>query len=69
MRFYAKCTDLENSLYTNNLITGAPSRRSHYFNLVELNEKGFVGASLGASVLRVEHAAFYALAQLHCFFS
>ena len=34
-----------------------------------LKEKGFVVASLGASVLRVEHAAFYALAQLHCFFS
>ena len=36
---------LENSLDTNNLITGTPSRRSPYFNLVELNEKGFVRRS------------------------
>ena len=36
---------LENNLDTNNLITGTPSRRSPYFNLVELNEKGFVRRS------------------------
>ena len=36
---------LENSLDSNNLITGTPSRRSPYFNLVELNEKGFVRRS------------------------
>ena len=34
-----------------------------------LKEKGFVVASLGSTVLRVEHAAFYALAQFNCFFS
>ena len=36
---------LENSLDSNNLITATPSRRSPYFNLVELNEKGFVRIS------------------------
>ena len=36
---------LENSLDTNNLITGTPSRRSPYFNLVELNQQGFVQRS------------------------
>ena len=36
---------LENSLDSNNLITGTPSRRSPYFNLVELNQQGFVQRS------------------------
>jgi len=36
---------LESSNDSNNLITAAPSRRSPYFNLVELNNKGFVRRS------------------------
>jgi len=36
---------LENSNDANNLVTGAPSRRSPYFNLVELSKNGFVRTS------------------------
>ncbi len=36
---------LENSKDSHNLITGAPARRSPYFNLVELNQQGFVRRS------------------------
>ena len=36
---------LENSNDANNLVTGAPSRRSPYFNLVELSNNGFVRTS------------------------
>ena len=36
---------IENSDIANNLVTGSPSRRSPYFNLVELNKNGFVNVS------------------------
>jgi len=36
---------LENSNDSNNLVTGTRSRRSPYFNLVELSKKGFVRTS------------------------
>ncbi|MDC0492538.1 acylneuraminate cytidylyltransferase family protein [Candidatus Pseudothioglobus singularis] len=36
---------IENSDSANNLVTGSPSRRSPYFNLVELNKNGFVNVS------------------------
>ena len=35
-----------------NLITGSPSRRSPYFNLVELNKDGYVELSKNSEVLR-----------------
>lgn len=35
----------ENNLDVDNLITGAPSRRSPYFNLVEVNDEGYAGLS------------------------
>ncbi|MCK1995984.1 acylneuraminate cytidylyltransferase family protein [Psychrobacillus psychrodurans] len=35
----------ENNMDVDNLITGAPSRRSPYFNLVEVNEEGYAGLS------------------------
>ena len=38
---------IENSDSSNNLVTGSPSRRSPYFNLVELNKNGFVIVSKG----------------------
>lgn len=41
-----------------NLITGMPSRRNPYFNLVECNEEGFVGLSkkLNKSIVRRQDA-------------
>jgi len=36
---------LESNETSSNLITGTPSRRSPYFNLVELNQNGFVERS------------------------
>ncbi|WP_025116735.1 cytidylyltransferase domain-containing protein [Lysinibacillus fusiformis] len=49
---------LENHEYATNLITGAPSRRSPYFNLVEENAKGFVQLSkeLPAAIVRRQDA-------------
>ncbi|QDQ01380.1 acylneuraminate cytidylyltransferase family protein [Lysinibacillus fusiformis] len=57
--------DLENSVrlletheHATNLITGAPSRRSPYFNLVEENSKGFVQLSkeLPSAIVRRQDA-------------
>nr|WP_261764617.1 acylneuraminate cytidylyltransferase family protein [Paenibacillus xylanexedens] len=49
---------LESDHYATNLITGAPSRRSPYFNLVEKDENGYVklSKSLEADVLRRQDA-------------
>lgn len=49
---------LENHELATNLITGAPSRRSPYFNLVEENSMGFVQLSkkLPAAVVRRQDA-------------
>ncbi|MEK5483873.1 MULTISPECIES: acylneuraminate cytidylyltransferase family protein [unclassified Viridibacillus] len=49
---------LENHEHATNLITGAPSRRSPYFNLVEENTKGFVQLSkeLSSAVVRRQDA-------------
>ncbi|MGE7090263.1 cytidylyltransferase domain-containing protein [Lysinibacillus sp. NPDC048646] len=49
---------LEDHKHATNLITGAPSRRSPYFNLVEENSKGFVELSkkLPAAVVRRQDA-------------
>lgn len=49
---------LENHEKATNLITGAPSRRSPYFNLVEQNSKGFVQLSkvLPEAVVRRQDA-------------
>lgn len=49
---------LENHEQATNLITGAPSRRSPYFNLVEENLKGFVQLSkeLPAAIVRRQDA-------------
>lgn len=49
---------LENHEYGTNLITGAPSRRSPYFNLVEENSKGFVQLSkeLPSAIVRRQDA-------------
>ena len=49
---------LENHEQATNLITGAPSRRSPYFNLVEQDSKGFIQLSkkLPAAVVRRQDA-------------
>ncbi|OZI12716.1 flagellar modification protein B [Bacillaceae bacterium SAS-127] len=49
---------MENNKHATNLITGMPSRRSPYFNLVELNKEGFAELSkkVDQSVVRRQDA-------------
>ena len=49
---------LENNEHATNLITGSPSRRSPYFNLVEKNSEGFVQLSkkMSAAIVRRQDA-------------
>ena len=60
---------LENSNDSNNLVTGTPSRRSPYFNLVELSKNGFVRTSknLDSPIIRRQDSprCFYLNASIY----